>query len=442
MQNKIQKYISTRVGQFSPYWGGVFGDVGFMRYFFNTGWMFTSQILNMTLSFFVTAAVARYLGPQNYGLINYAIGFAGLFAFLAGFGVDSVLNRELVKTPGRKDILIGNGLWIKFFGALITMIVVNTAAVVIHADHVSRQLIFLFSFSYLFQIFGVVNLYFQSQALSKNNFKALLVVSVFSVLAKLVGIYMHAGVTWFVAIYVIDAFIGAIAIVIIYYKQQERILLRFDWTLTKSLLRDGWPFMFTIVATTIYLDIDQIILKSMINTAAVGTYSVAVKLSEVWYFIPNIACASLFPAIINAKKTSEAQYITRLKSLYRLMIGLAVVIAIAVTVVSDWVIRFLFGHAYADAVYPLRIYIWSGVPIFFMAAIVQYLIVENYSKIYFVATVLGAAVNIGLNILFIPHYGIVGSAWATLISYCMPVFVILFNKKTRPQIMLLFCKIH
>src|SRR6185369_6272035 len=94
----------------------VLSNRGLRRYSVNTGWMFAGQVVSMGVAFFVGAYVARYLGPQRFGIINYAVSFAGLFAFLLGFGIDSILNRELVREPDRRDILLGTSMWIKFFG--------------------------------------------------------------------------------------------------------------------------------------------------------------------------------------------------------------------------------------------------------------------------------------------------------------------------------------
>jgi len=442
MKAKLKKYIFF-VLDLIPLPGGeslgqLWAQGGFRRYFFNTGWMLAGQFFNMAVAFFIGVWIARYLGPFNYGLINYAVGFAGLFTFLIGFGVDAVLNRELVKTPERRDKLIVNGLWIKLFGAVLAITLVNVLSSVLRNDALSRLLIFIASLTFIFQVFGVINLYFQSQVLSKWNFVAQLASSLISISVKLFLIYFHFGIIWFTSVYVLDSVTITFFIVFIFYKHKQRFVWAIDWAVILGLLRDSWPLMFTMIATTIYLDIDQIMLKFMLSPAAVGVYSVAVKLSEIWYFIPNILCASLFPAIVNAKKTSRQSYYSRLSKLYRLMLSLAVLVAVPLFFLGHWVISWLFGRAYLGAVVPLQIYIWSGIPIFFMAALVQYLIAENQTKLYFLATVSGAVVNIGLNLILIPRLGIVGSAWATLVSYCMPVLILLFSKQIREQLSLIF----
>ena len=179
--------------------------------------------------------------------------------------------------------------------------------------------------------------------------------------------------------------------------------------------------------------IDQVMIKEMITPEAVGNYSVAVRLSEVWYFIPMAITSSLFPAIINAKKVSEKLYHRRLQKLYDLMTWLAIGIALPMTFLANDIIRLLFGVQYQDAAGVLRIYVWAGVFVFLGVASSQYLVAENYTKISFFRTFAGGIVNVILNIIMIPKYGINGAATATLISYFVATFFIGFIPKTSKQ---------
>ena len=183
--------------------------------------------------------------------------------------------------------------------------------------------------------------------------------------------------------------------------------------------------------------IDQVMIKEIMDTGAVGNYAVAVRLSEVWYFIPMAITSSLFPAIIDAKKISEKLYYERLQKLYALMTWLAIGIALPITFLADDIIRLLFGMQYQDAAGVLVIYVWAGVFVFLGVASSQYLIVENYTRISFFRTAIGAIVNVGLNIILIPKYGINGAAMATLISYFLSTFFICFIPKTSKQAVLM-----
>ena len=179
-------------------------------------------------------------------------------------------------------------------------------------------------------------------------------------------------------------------------------------------------------------------IKEMLGAKEVGYYAAAVKLSETWYFIPMVITSSLFPAIINAKKVSEEFYYARLQKLYDLMVWMAIVVALPTTFFAPWIIEILFGSAYLPTASVLSIYIWASVFVFLSVVNGFYLINENYTMIAFYRTLVCAIVNIFLNVLMIPEYGIKGAAVATLISYSfLNIIVMLFPKTYKNSILML-----
>jgi O-antigen/teichoic acid export membrane protein len=188
------------------------------------------------------------------------------------------------------------------------------------------------------------------------------------------------------------------------------------------------------IVVMIYMRIDQIMIKHMINEEAVGYYAVAVRLCEAWYFIPVTLCNSIFPAIVNAKNVSEEFYNNRMQKLYDLLTWLAIGIAVPVTVFSSQIIQLLFGNEFSAASPVLTIYIWAGVAVFLGVASSQYLINENLTKLSFIRSFVGMVINVALNFILIPEYGIIGSAVATLVSYTVVAFVPLFNKRYALQL--------
>lgn len=416
---------------------------GFIRYFRNTGWLFIGRMSGMIASFFVGIYVARYLGPSNYGTLNYVFSYVGLFSFLTSFGIDGILNRELVNHPEKRDALLGSGFLIKIIGTILTIIIVSISIFILKSDKLTSILIFLSAINFLFGIFGVIDIYFQSQVLSKNTVKiqilSLLVVSIL----KIVFILLNLELIYFVLAYSIEGIILSAGLILNYKKMGLKIS---KWKMDKSAIRylliNSWPLMFSSVAITVYMKIDQVMITNMISSSANGLYSVAAKLSEIWYFIPGIICTSLFPAIMNAKKIDESVYKKRLVKLYSLMFYLSLGIAVFITLISSFIIKSLFGLEYSGSIGALRIHVWAGIGVFLGYAINQYLMTENLTKIILSTTVIGAITNIILNIILIPKMGINGAAIATLIAYTMQAFSIVFFRKTRGQFILMLKSIR
>ncbi len=408
---------------------------GFLKYFKNTSWMLFGQVISMFLSLFVYIILARHLGPRDYGLMSYIMNFCLLFSFIASLGLDSIINRDLVRNPGSYREYLGTGFVLKIFGAIIALAVIYLSSFILSVDLSSKRLILLFSLSFFFQPLNIISLFFQSRVEVKNNTKAQIIYNIFSVSLKALFIFLGLSVSWFVLSYAIDAVILGFSYIYIYKKRGYKILeWRFDNALAKYLLFNSWPFMFSALAVSIYMKIDQIMIGSMIDDSSVGIYAAAAKLSETWYFIPSLICASVFPAIINASCGNQARFVYRLKRLYSLMFWLSLSLALFLTVFSNIIITIVYGSDYLQAASILRVHVWSGIGVFLGVAVTQYLISENYNKILFFMTFVGAIINILLNLLLIPRMGIMGAAVATLVSYSFATIFIIFFKKTRAQI--------
>jgi O-antigen/teichoic acid export membrane protein len=406
---------------------------GFKKYFKNTSWMFFSRIILMAINFFVAVYLARYLEPERFGTYNYVISFVGLFSFLVGLGVDAILGRELILHPEKKKVLLGSGFYINTFSALFALFIVNLGAFFLEKDPTMQLFIFIFSLSFLLQGFGIFATYFQSTVQAKQNARIQVSVAVLSALLKIVGFITSQGLLWFISLFVVDAIINALWSITIFKKQGETL----DWTpniaMIKKLIIYAFPFMLSIVAVSIYMKIDQVMIARMLGQKETGIYSVAVRLAEMWYFIPSLICASLAPSIVNAKKTSEGTYYTRMKSLLLFMLILGAILAIPLYLFSPYIIQHLYGPLYMGAIPPFQVYIWSSIPIFVMPALAVYITTENIGKKLLFSTVTGAIVNVILNVVLIPHYGILGSAIATFVSYTIPTIYLytIFKKNEK-----------
>jgi len=228
----------------------------------------------------------------------------------------------------------------------------------------------------------------------------------------------NAELVWFVWVILFDQVTIAVMLYFSYRYQNTRLLpLRyFNFATVKKLLQDSWSLILVGLAITIHMRIDQVMIKEMLGDYELGIYSVGLRLSELWYFFPALITSSIFPAIVNAKKNNEILYLQRLQSLYKLMAWSGIAIAISITLLSDWLVVFLYGDTYQAAGKVLAIHVWTVVFVFLGVAGGKWMIVENiqiYAN-YFVIT--GLLVNIVGNLILIPIYGVVGAAVSILAS--------------------------
>lgn len=408
---------------------------GFLKYLKNTSWLFLEKVIRMTLGLIVGVWVARYLGPERFGLLSYVQSFIGLFAAVATLGLDQIIVRELLKGESKNINIIYTSFWLKLIGAFILLIMLSIAINFTSNDYYINTLIFIIASGTVFQSFNVIDFYFQSKVLSRyivyaNSFTLLISSGI-----KILLIFHNASLEAFAWVFFLDSLLLAFGYIYFYITKssvKSFNIFIFDKNLAISLLKDSWPLILSGVIISIYMKIDQVMIKEMLDNQSVGQYAAALKLSETWYFIPMAITASLFPAIINAKNKSNEIYYNRLQKLYDLMVWLAVIIALPMTFYSNWVIELLYGQDYNAAGTVLMIHIWSAVFVFLGVASSKWFVVENLQIYSLYRTLAGVIINIVLNYFIIPIYGINGAAFATLVSQVIASY--LFNSlssKTR-----------
>lgn len=411
---------------------------GFKKYFKNTSWLFFERAIKILVAFFVGIYIARYLGPSDYGLLNYSESFVGLFLAIATLGLDNIVVRELVKDIKKRDELLGTAFVLKIIGAFLIFGLIAIAVRLTDNDNFTNLLIFIIAAGTIFQSFNVISFYFQSIVLSKYVVYSQTISTILGAIVNLFLIFFNMPLVYFALVILMQNILLAIGLILTYKSQK---LIIFNWKLQANLairlLKDSWPLILSGIAIVIYMKIDQVMIKVMLGTKAVGVYAVAVKLSAVWYFIPMVICNSIFPAIINSKRINERLYYGRLQKLYNLMTWLAIGIAVPITFLSDDIIRILFGYQYQGAAAVLKIHIWAGVFVFLGVASTKYLITENYTKLSLLKTIAGAIVNVILNIILITRYNINGAAIATVFSQFVACFLITVFPKTHKNSILM-----
>ena len=406
---------------------------GFKKYFANTSWVLGERILHLAVSLFISIYVARYLGPERYGLLSYALSFVWLFSALAHLGLDDILVQELVQHREKRKDLLGTVFWLKICGTAIMGISITTVLQFMAEDKQTYWIIIIIAFGFLFQSTNVIELYFQAQVQSKFAVRVQVVQLFITSLFKIYLVWSKADLVWFAVALMLDQAVVALLFLIMYrWKIEWFPFFYFRWKQAKNLLRKAWPLIFAGLVVSLYMKIDQVMLKEMLNAKAVGVYAATVKICEAWYFLPTALMASLFPAIIEARKKSETVYDKRVQKLYDLMVWGSVAVALPTTLLADWVILILYGEDFQEAADVLRIYIWAGVFVSLGIASSKWLVAENLQRYSFYRTALGAIMNVGCNLWLIPIYGIKGAAFATLVAQVTVSFVSLyFFNKTR-----------
>jgi O-antigen/teichoic acid export membrane protein len=412
---------------------------GFLKYLFNTSWLFAEQGVRIISGLFIGVWIAKHLGPENYGKLSYAIAFSGIFGSISALGLESILVRELINQPENHNVLLGTVFRLRIIGAFIILLIIASILFSLGNDPKINLYIFIISFGFIFQSFEVISFFFQSQVLSKIvsicKFSQLLLSS----LLKGYLILINAEIIWFSVAILFDTLSLSFAYFIA-YKLNSSIgfYQKFDWRIAKVMLKDSWPLIFSSFVVMIYMRIDQIMIKEILGEIQVGIYSSAMKLSESFYFIPMLLVSSIYPAIINSRNQSKVLYEKRLQNLYTIMTWSAIIISFIMTFLSDSLVLTLFGDEFFEAGNVLKIHIWSSIFVFMGVASGSWYLSENLQRISLINTCVGAFINIVLNLYLIPVYGVNGAAYATLVSYGFSAYIMnYFWSETRSNFLML-----
>jgi PST family polysaccharide transporter len=421
----LHAYILRQSGKIGP---GLRGIIE------NMSWLMVDRVIRMGMGLFVGVWVARYLGPDQFGSLNFATAFIGLFATVANLGLDGILVRELLYDVQNQYEILGTSLALRSAaGFLVAGISIAVMRLIQPHDRQALLLVSILSLTLVFQAFDIIDCFFQSKVRSKITVWAKNAAFLVCAAVRVVLICVKAPLWMFIVAMTGEVALGAAGLVLGYRLSGGEI---FFWRSSKKrafgLLRQSWPVIFSGMAIMIYMRLDTVMLKVMQGDFAVGVYSAATRVSEVWYFIPMAIVSSVSPAIMRVKNDPELFY-ERLRKLFSLMAMSACVIGSIVALASHAIIRILYSSSYSGAGPVLAVHVWASVFVFLGCAQSPWDISKNQLKLALYRTAAGAVINVGMNLYLIPRYSAMGAAIATVVSYAISgVFANAFSARTRP----------
>ncbi len=394
----------------------------------NISWLLAERVLRMAVGFVVLAWMARYLGADQFGLLNYAIAFSSLFSVLAQLGLNDIAMRDIVNQPSCKDETLGTAFFLKLSGGIASfLLAIGTIFLLRPDDPLGRTLVIIITAVLILQEFNVIDFWFQSQVQSKYTVWARNTAFIIMTLVRITLIQTQAPLIAFGWAFLAESALTVLGLVIVYQGTGQKIKAwRANWSRAQSLMKVSWPLILSGFAIMVYLYIDQIMLGQLADAKAVGIYAAAVRLSESWPFAVTAIVTSVAPSIIAAKKVSEKLYYEKIQKVCDLLILIVYVVAIPLTFLSTPLVTFVFGQEYAPAGVVLSIHIWSSVFVFLGYVKQIWIATEELTAFASFASFSGAAMNILLNLWLIPLYQELGAAIATVISYGFTDYVMCF----------------
>lgn len=399
----------------------------------NIQWVGLSKILSMMISLITTSIIARVFGPEKFGTLNYVLSFVGLFSILASLGVSAVVYKELVENKEKREEVLGSAMALNFFAGIITIGIIYIYLFVTKEDPVIGLLILLASLSFLTQPFNLLQIDFLKDSEAKYVTITQLITSLITSTAKIIVVLLYTSIWYFIIILVIENLIAGMLYIYQIIRVKKRTLsLKVSLPQIKYLLYTAAPMALTLGFSDIYARIDQVMLRHYLDVSAVGFYSAAARVTELWYFIPNIIITGLFPVLANSASTAENRQ-KKFLFLSKALFFTAIVISGGVLLTSEIIIGIIYGKEFLAAAPILSIYIFSLFGTFVSLLILQELFIEKRTWAIILIPAGTALLNIVLNIFLIPLYGTIGAAFATVISYNIIPLIYYITKKIMLQ---------
>ncbi|MDD2505596.1 MAG: flippase [Bacilli bacterium] len=399
----------------------------------NSMWSIIQNIISLVLSVLVTSIVARYLGAEKYGLVNYIISVVMLFTSFSTLGMETILIKEFVDNKENEGRVIGTSFFMRLAGGIILLIISQITLMILSPNDKTVQIIgAVMGSCMIFRSFEVIEYYLQSKMKLKISSIIRIITLVFASTSKILVVVFNWGIIGFTFSYLIDAIISGI-LFYCWYKLKVNEKWKIDFKYAKAILSKCWYIAISGLMVTIYMRIDQVMLGSMMDDKIQnGLYSAAVRIAEMWYFIPLAIITSFKPAIMNSKKVNENEYVRILQRLYDLTVIIGVVCGVVITIFAPLAIDILYGAEFSGAAKILSVSVWAGLFATLGSARSVWLVTEGLQKYSITYTLVGCILNIGLNIFLIPNYGAFGAAIATLVTQAfINIFVLALFKETR-----------
>ncbi len=400
----------------------------------NAAWIVGGRVAQMLISLIVNLLTARFLGPSNYGLINYGLSYTLFFTSLCSLGINSIIVKNFNDDPDREGTSVGTSIVLKLISSLLSLAMIFMVSFIADGgDPLTLTVVMLCSLSLLFQAFDTIMYWFQNQYKSKVSAMAGLIAYIGTAIYRVIILITQKSVVWFAFASACDYILVAVLLVIS-YKRYKGPRLRFSIKKAKELLGQSHHYILANMMVAIYGQSDKIILKQMVGDSEVGYYAAATAICAMWVFVLQAIIDSMYPTIIRLHKTDYSAYERKNRQLYAIIFYVSVTVAVLITLLGDIAIYILYGEDYMGASIPLKICTWYTAFSFLGVARNAWVVCENKQKHLKYIFLIAAIANVSVNLALIPLLGAAGSAIASLITNILTAIILpLMIKDLRPN---------
>lgn len=382
----------------------------------NASWIVGCRIIQSFLNLIVGMLSARYLGPANYGLINYAASIVAFVVPLAGLGITNILVQELVNKPEKEGEILGTSITLSLISSFLCSILVVAFVFFANAGDTKTMVVcIIYNIGLIFQTLELMKYWYQSKLLSKYTAIVSLVAYITVALYKIILLIKNASVYYFAFANSVD-YIVIVILLFFIYKKLGGNKFCFSKSLAKQMLNKGKYYIVSSMMVTIYAQTDKIMIKHMMGDTANGYYSAGITITTVTAFVFTAIIDSMRPVIFEAYKSSKSKFEQNLSYLYCIIIYMSLVQSLCMTIFSELIVSIMYGNSYLSASSVLQVAVWYCTFSYIGSVRNIWMLANNKQKYLWIINLSGALLNVVLNLIMIRLYGIIGAAIASFIS--------------------------
>ncbi len=404
------------------------------KYFYNAGWLVLEKIFRLATNFIFLGMIANKIGPSDFGVITFSQSIVIMLLAVTNLGMDGLLVNEFSKSVEKKysnSVLFNTAFFSKLGISGLILAFFCFYSLIFSNSSFSDETLSIFYITLISLVFYCQSVYVAYfQAISKS--KLISYASIFSLLVssivKVLLLVNSSNSVYYAASFTFDLIILLLSSVYVARKYNDLSLdfKKINRTCFNYIFSKSYPLMFSAILLVIYSRLDQLMIAGMLGTEDLGLYGVAIRISDAYIFIPSMIASSFFPLIsVDNSKENVIFYFS--------IVFLAAVISCAfVLLLGPILIPVLFGAQFVESISAMNIVVLSSVFAVVGSAATNYLITVNLTYIRLIRVFVGLIINVVLNFLWIPEYGIVGAAYATLITQIVAAWASnYFNVKSR-----------
>ena len=391
----------------------------------NVIWAIISKFLSGIKLVIVGVIVARFLGPEEFGLYSYTISFVMLLSVLAEFRLHNILIREISENKTNTETILGTAFFTCIIFSVLGYSVLFILANIIEKNDELRFYILIYGLTYFFQTLRFLRAFFIAKFENKIIFKIEIIVSIIVILSAFLISQYSISIVAFLLLRIFDiAFVSLLLITFYQIKFKKIKNWKFNFEISKYVTKSASPLVVSSLALVIFQQFDQIMIKHILDEYSVGQYSASVSIISLIVFIPVVLTEVISPSLVKLKmKEDVVNYNQRLQLFSDYIIWSTVLICAIVTLFSPIIVNLIYGEKYTESIAILKIFTWQSVLIAMGSVAAQIMIIDNKHQIAYYKSIFGGLINIILNFIFIPRYGTMGAVWASLIAYLASSYV-------------------